>query len=187
MKKFGLFSLSILLFTAAEASSNRDSLAKTAGIIHYKIDCKNPGIENEVLLTPLYRQLKRVFKIDSIINLQESTILWSDIFRLKEEKDLSVQDLLKVKTTSPDLIISIKVEHWLGSLLLAKGKKHILQLTCTIFDRNGKRVWDVKKKDSCCRTLEFGSAEFTEADYPVDKEIFLKLYESVIKLAFGNF
>jgi hypothetical protein len=186
MRKFSLLVLSIILTFSAEANSNRDSLVKIAAVVHFRIDCKNPGIENEVLLAPLYHQLKRVFKIDSIINLQESTILWSDIFRLKE-KELSAEDILKIKGMSSDLIISIKIEHWLGSLMLAKGKKHVLQLTCTIFDRNGKRVWDRKKKDSCCRSVEFGTAEFTEADYPVDKETFLKLYESIIKLAFGNF
>ncbi len=187
MKEFNLLVLSILPIFAAEASIYRDSLVKTASVVHFKIDCRNPGIENEVLLAPLYRQLKRVFKIDSIINLQESSISWSDIFRLKEEKKLLPEDILKVNATSPDLIISIKVDHWLGTLLLAKGKKHVLLFTCTIFDRSGKRVWDVKQKDSCCRTLEFGSADFNETEYPIDKETFLKLYQSVIKEAFGNF
>jgi hypothetical protein len=188
MKKiFFLFALSILLVSSNCKASNRDSLKKTACIVHFRIDCKNPGIKKEVLLKPLYNQLKRIFKIDSIINLQESTVLWSNIFRLKDEGELLPDDLEKVNSIIPDLIISIKVEHWLGSMMMVKGKKHVLLFTCTIFDRTGKRVWEVKKKDSCCRVFEFGSAEFNESDYPIDKDTFLKLYQSVIKEAFGSF
>jgi hypothetical protein len=72
------------------------------------------------------------------------------------------------------------VEHWVTNLLLAKGKKHVLEITAALFDRTGKRVWEMKKKDSCCRSLEFGSADFNEADYPVDKETFMKLFQAVV-------
>lgn len=186
MIRYFLVAVAILFSVEAHGGVSYDSLTKIGTIVNFRIDSDNPGIEDSVLLAPVFKSLTGLFALQDVINLEEP-ILWT--YQLPSKRKLKHGELDRVNANAPrtDLIVSIRMRHEYNQILggLIPGGRHVFRIAVSVFDRQGKRVWFRKKKHSCCPTVRLSNSQDQPPD-PINAKEFLDLYLLVIADLFSK-
>ncbi|MEQ8425761.1 MAG: hypothetical protein RIA63_13680, partial [Cyclobacteriaceae bacterium] len=170
------------------AFSQRDLVAKTAQIISFRIESRNPGIDNQTLLLPLSQELNQLFRFADVAMAENITIQWKGESPFNKFKKLSKKELQLTSANNNLALLKIEIEHRYNPVLggiISRSRRHVMKLRIALFTSTGKRVWYHKRKDSCCINLGVDEEdEFLFRD--MDAASFVELYDSVLRKTFGK-
>ena len=140
---FGFF-----LLTSSFAYSQREMNSKVAQIISFRIESKNPGIDNQTLLLPLSQQLTELFRFADLAMADNTTIQWKGESPFNKFKKLSKKELQLTSSDNNVVLLKIEIEHRYNPVLggiISKSRRHVMKLRIALFTSTGKRVWYHKR------------------------------------------
>jgi PII-like signaling protein len=175
-----LFLLACLLPFGLFAQSNAQN--KVCKIISFRVEARNPGIEDRVLIDPIASELTRIFKFTETAMAPGQSILWRNENGFNKFKKLTKKELEQLTSNLEVVLLKVELEHRYNAVLgglIKKSKRHVLRLKIAMFTNTGERVWYHKKKDSCC--IDFGVDENDIQNDQMETGELFDLYTSLLK------
>lgn len=164
-----------------------DAQNKVCKIISFRVEARNPGIEDRVLIDPIASELTRIFKFTETAMAPGQSILWRNENGFNKFKKLTKKELEQLTSNPEVVLLKVEVEHRYNAVLgglIKKSKRHVLRLKIAMFTNKGERVWYHKKKASCC--IDFGVDENTIPNDQMEASEFLDLYTTLLKKALAK-